>query len=459
MSLQVHNRFTGNFISEYPYEDEKALEDKFVKAEKAFENQLSKSERIAIFEKTISIMKSKVEELTKIAASEGGKPFKDSKAEVMRAINGVELGIRYMHDMKGEEIPMGMNASSENKWAFTVREPLGIVVSISAFNHPLNLTIHQTIPALAVGCPVIIKPARKTPNSCFNFVDILREAGLPEEWCQTIICERNVTDLLISDKRTRFVSFIGSSNVGWEVRKKLAPGAHIALEHGGVAPAIVDEYADVEKAIPPLLKASYYHAGQVCVSVQKIFVHQSKLEDFTSSFVLHAEKLKVGDPLDPETEVGPIINAKEIDRIIDWINQAKDDGAEILCGGNRLPNNCIEPTVVLNPNSKSPLMYQEAFGPVAVIIPFTNLDDAIKEANALPFVFQGCVFTENLDNALKVANKMKARSVMINEHAAFRVDWMPFGGDEESGHGTGGIPYSMKEMTREKMVVFKSTSL
>ena len=231
------------------------------------------------------------------------------------------------------------------------------------------------------------------------------------------------------------------------------------MEHGGVAPAIVDEHADVEKAIPPLIKASYYHAGQVCVSVQKIFVHQSKLEDFTASFVLHAEKLKVGDPLDPETEVGPIINVKEIDRIIDWINQAKDDGAEILCGGNRLPNNCIEPTVVLNPNPESPLMNQEAFGPVAVIIPFTDLDEAIEQANSLPFVFQGCVFTENLDNALKVANKMKARSVMINEHAAFRVDWMPFGGDEESGHGTGGIPYSMKEMTREKMVVFKSKNL
>jgi len=457
--LKVINPYNLELIKTIPLASKAELENKMTTAYSLFKDkskQIPAFNRIEILEKTITIMKERVEELTKLAAIEGGKPYQDSKVEVLRAINGVKLAIEHIGQMKGEQIPMGHTKSSVNRLAFTVREPIGVVASLSAFNHPLNLTIHQTIPAIAVGSPVIIKPASSTPLSCLAFVDILREAGLPKEWCQTIICRNDIAEKLATDQRVHYLSFIGSAKVGWYLRSKLAPGTRCALEHGGAAPVIVEPDADFDEIVPALMKGGFYHAGQVCVSVQRIYVHENIVDKVTEKLVEKAKKLIVGDPLDPKTEIGPLIDPKEVDRVEEWVNEAEKKGTKVLCGGKRISSTCYEPTILLNPPDDAKVSTKEIFGPVICIYSYKDRDKAIERANSLPLAFQASIFTKNLDTAFDTLNKLNAAAVMVNDHTAFRVDWMPFGGRESSGIGVGGIPYSMHEMTREKLMVFKS---
>lgn len=460
--LKIFSPYDGHLIKEVPVVTEKEGEQMLSEAYSLFndkQKKISKHRIIEILDNTAQIMGQRVEELAKTAAEEGGKPYQDSKVEVLRAINGVKLAIESIAKLKGEEIPMGLTKSSENRLAFTIREPIGVVFSISAFNHPLNLIVHQTIPAIAAGCPVLIKPASTTPLSCIKFVNILYEAGLPEEWCKTIICKAPVAEKLATDRRVNFMSFIGSAQIGWYLRSKLSSGTRYALEHGGVAPVIVEPDTEIDEAVPLLIKGGFYHAGQVCVSVQKIFVHENIISKFTEKFTAAASTLKVGDPLLPETEVGPLIVPEETDRIEDWVNKAQKGGGKILCGGKRINNFMYEPTVILNPPCDAEVTIHEVFGPVVCIYTYSNIDEAIQKANSLPFAFQAAVFTKNIDTAFKCLKEINASAVMINDHTAFRVDWMPFGGRDDSGVGIGGIPYSMQEMTREKLMIFKSKFL
>jgi acyl-CoA reductase-like NAD-dependent aldehyde dehydrogenase len=420
---------------------------------------LKPHQRIAILEKTAAIMSSRMEELTLQAAGEGGKPYMDSKVEVMRAINGVKLAAEHIGQLKGEEIPMGLTQASENRLGFTIREPIGVVFSISAFNHPLNLAVHQVITAVAAGCPVIIKPASSTPLSAISLKEILLEAGLPQGWCQVILCENQVAEKMVGDPRVHYLSFIGSARVGWHLRSKLAPGTRCALEHGGVAPVIVEADANLDEMIPALVKGGFYHAGQVCVSVQKVFVHQDILKDVSQAIANLARKLKVGDSLNPETEVGPLISPKEVDRVHQWVQEAVTGGAQLLCGGEKVSDTCYTPTVLLNPPKDCKVSTEEVFGPVVCVYSYEKREEAIAEANSLEVHFQAAVFTKNLDVALECVKKLDATAVMVNDHTAFRVDWMPFGGRDASGMGMGGIPYTMHEMTREKLMVFKSAAL
>ncbi|WP_268967880.1 aldehyde dehydrogenase family protein [Veronia nyctiphanis] len=323
----------------------------------------------------------------------------------------------------------------------------------------MNLIIHQTVPAIAVGCPVLVKPATTTPLSCIRFVEILKEAGLPEGWCQALVCDNTAASKLVSDERVNFLSFIGSAKVGWMLRSLLAPGTRCALEHGGAAPVIVDESADLDAVVPELTKGGFYHAGQVCVSVQRVYVHESICDEVATRISEGARKLKVGDPLDPETEVGPLILAQEVNRVSAWVEEAKAEGAKILCGGEKISDHCYAPTVILNPSETARVSQQEIFGPVVCVYSYTDKDDAIKRANSLPFAFQAAVYTQNLEDALYTSSRLNATAVMVNDHTAFRVDWMPFGGRDASGMGLGGIQYSMHDMTRDKMMVFKSPSL
>ncbi len=425
-------------------------------------NWLPAHQRIAIFERTIEIMSEQVEELTQLAASEGGKPYVDSKVEVLRAINGVKLAIEHIPQIKGEQIPMGHTESSANRLAYTQREPIGVVASVSAFNHPLNLIVHQAIPALAVGCPVLIKPAALTPLSCMRFVEILHQAGLPKGWCTALLASREDSQKMVCDPRVNFFSFIGSAKVGWMLQSKLSPGTRSALEHGGAAPVIVDQSvfegdsASAEDMLNNLCKGGFYHAGQVCVSVQRVYVHESRAEQFAEQLAQKAATLKVGDQLDPSTEVGPLITPQEVDRVADWVEQS---GGKVLCGGKRISETCYAPTVILDPDENANVSQREIFGPVVCIYSYSDKDEAISRANGLPFAFQASVFTKLLDDALDTSNKLNATAVMVNDHTAFRVDWMPFGGRDASGIGMGGIQYSMHEMTREKMMVIKSDVL
>ena len=288
--LDVNNPYNGELIKQVVVNSADDVEKALVKAHALFKDRsawLPAYERVDILERAVQIMGERVDELTRIAAEEGGKPYADSKVEVLRAINGLKLAIEHIPQIKGEQIPMGHTASSTNRLAFTQREPIGVVSSVSAFNHPLNLIVHQTVPAIAVGAPVIIKPAQTTPLSCLRFVEILKEAGLPDGWCQALVVENEDAEKLVVDERVNFFSFIGSAGVGWMLRSKLSPGTRCALEHGGAAPVIVDKSAAVDTIIDSLLKGGFYHAGQVCVSVQRVFVHESTCNEL-------AEKLAEG---------------------------------------------------------------------------------------------------------------------------------------------------------------------
>ncbi len=423
-------------------------------------NWLSLTQRIEILQKTAQIMGERADTLTLQAAREGGKPLMDSRVEVRRAIQGIHCCIDSLRNEGGEVVPMNITSASVGRLAMTTKEPVGVVVAVSAFNHPLNLIVHQVAPAIATGCPVIVKPAKDTPLSCLSFVEILYEAGLPESWCQALVIDdHELAEQLVTDERLGFFSFIGSASVGWMLRSKLAPGVRCALEHGGVAPVILLDDADLSCALPSLTKGSFYHAGQVCVSVQRIFVHQSIAEKFVAALAKSASQLRVGDPTLESTEVGPLIRPAEQQRVNDWVQEAIKSGADVLCGAKVSDHNCYMPTVLFNPSNDCKISKQEIFGPVVAVYSYTDIDEALRIANRLNVPFQAAVFTQNIDNAISIYRQFDASAVMINDHTAFRTDWMPFSGLRNAGLGVGGISHTMRDMQVEKLLVLNSPKL
>ncbi|NNJ97965.1 MAG: aldehyde dehydrogenase family protein [Gammaproteobacteria bacterium] len=423
-------------------------------------NWLPAEQRIQVLEKTAGIMQSRFDELAVEAAREGGKPLIDSKVEVARAIDGIKNCIEVLRAGHGDEIPMQKNAASMNRLAFTTHEPIGVVIAVSAFNHPLNLAVHQLGPAIAAGCPVIIKPAGDTPLSCFRLIGILREAGLPEAWCQGIVTsDLDVATQLVTDHRVAFFSFIGSAGVGWMLRSKLAPGTRCALEHGGVAPVIVAEDADLDDAVPLLAKAGFYHAGQVCVSVQRVYAQASIARELAERIAEAGKQMKVGNPILPDTEIGPLIRQAETDRVDEWVQDAVSKGTELISGGSKLSETTYEATVLFNPPDNAIISRNEVFGPVIQVYAFDHIDEAIARANALEVSFQAAVFSKNIDTCMYAFKHLNGSAIMVNDHTAFRVDWMPFAGLKHSGYGVGGIPHTFKDMQIEKMMVIRSPSL
>jgi acyl-CoA reductase-like NAD-dependent aldehyde dehydrogenase len=415
---------------------------------------LSPARRIEILRGAAKLMQDRAESLALEAAREGGKPLTDSRVEVARAIDGVLTCAELLRSEAGHVIPMNLDPASLGRLAFTQREPIGVVVAVSAFNHPLNLIVHQVGPAIAADCPVIVKPAEETPLSCYRFIGLLRECGLAEGWCQALVTESTaVSEQLVTDRRVGFFSFIGSAAVGWMLRSRLAPGTRCALEHGGAAPVLVAPDADLEAALPKLVKGGFYHAGQVCVSVQRVFAHRSIAKDLAEKLGQLAGKLRVGDPTLPETEVGPLIRHKEVLRVNQWVREALEGGAQLLCGGRALSDSCYEPTVLLDPPADCSLSQREVFGPVVCVYTYDTLDEAIGRANALPVAFQAAIFTRDYGTAMRAYTRLDASAVMLNDHTAFRVDWMPFAGLRESGLGVGGIPYTFRDMQIEKLFV------
>lgn len=457
--LQVVQAYDRAPITEIETDDEAALERKLQAAQAVFkdrDNWLKPHQRIAILRKLAGLLEARRDHFAMQIAREGGKPLPDAIVEANRAVDGVYNAAEELRNFAGREIPMGLSAAAADRWAFTTKEPIGIVAAISAFNHPLNLIVHQVAPAIAVGCPVIVKPAGTTPLSCIDFVRLVHEAGLPEAWCQTFVpLETALAEKFATDPRIAFLSFIGSAKVGWHLHSKLAHGARSALEHGGVAPAIVDKSADLAGIIEPIVKGGYYHAGQVCVSTQRIYVHDAVINDFTERLVARVKKLRTGDPTLADTEVGPLIIPKEADRVASWIDEAVKGGARLATGGKRLSETTLEPTVLIDPDPAARISSEEVFGPVVAIYRYSKLDDAIARANALPVAFQASIFAQDIDVAMRAANRLDASAVMVNDPTTFRTDWMPFAGRRVSGYGTGGIPYTMHDMTQEKMILLK----
>jgi acyl-CoA reductase-like NAD-dependent aldehyde dehydrogenase len=457
--LDVPNPFDLSVIESIPLQTADNAEQMLQKAHALFKNRdawLEPYQRIEILNNLAELVTAEQNDIAMLIAREGGKPLTDAKIEMARAIDGIGLAIKeLMRVERGEEIPMGHTKASEGRRAHMFYEPIGIVVAVSAFNHPFNLLIHQAIPAIATGCPVIVKPAGDTPLCALKLQELVDKSGLSEGWCQTIICDNDVAEKLVTDARLGFFSFIGSAKVGWMLRSKLAPGVRCALEHGGAAPVIVDKTADLDTAIPSLIKGGFYHSGQVCVSVQRVFVEESLMDAFSKRFTETASKLVVGDATKEETEAGPLIRPREVDRVDSWVQNAIEAGATLLTGGKKLSDTMYAPTVLLNPPTDAEVSTQEIFGPVVCLYSYSDRQEAINQANNLDVAFQAAVYTNDLSVAQDCIKRLDATAVMVNDHTAFRVDWMPFAGRRHSGHGIGGIGYTMHDMLTPKMAVFK----
>jgi acyl-CoA reductase-like NAD-dependent aldehyde dehydrogenase len=462
-SVTVHNPYDGTKIETIAAQGSSDVENALATAAALYAHReawLPLPKRIEILENAVAIMREDLEDLAMGIAREGGKPLADARVEARRAAVSLLTCVECLRTEPGTVHPMNVDAGSANRLAFTQNVPIGPVVAVSAFNHPLNLIVHQVGPAVAAGCPVIVKPADDTPLSCLRFVEILREAGLPDEWCQPLILpNRDDAEALVTDERVAFFSFIGSAKVGWYLRSKLSPGTRCALEHGGAAPVILAEDADQALALASILKGGFYHAGQVCVSVQRIFVPESMARDFAAELAKRAEKLVIGAATDAKTEVGPLIRPGEITRVDEWVQEAKSAGGEILCGGTTVSGHCYAPTVIYDPPADIRVSQREIFGPVLCVYPVRDLNEAIARSNDVPFSFQAALFTKDIDTALKAFKHVNASAVMVNDHTAFRVDWMPFAGLNVSGLGVGGIPHTLRDMQVEKMLVIKSDEI
>ncbi len=456
---QILSPYNSRLVGEVEIPDAEAVEQAFQNAEEMYKSlmvNMPAFQRAEILYKVSNLIKENTEELAQLIAAEGGKPVKDARVEVIRAANTVKMSGDTALTLNGTQLTMDRAKGSENHIAFTIKQPIGAVLAISAFNHPVNLICHQVATSFAAGNTVLVKPASQTALSCFKVVEFFKMAGLEDGVINVIPISGGETDKIVSDKRIRFITFIGSGEVGWNIKKKVHPGCGIALEHGGTAVAVVDKSADLSKALPSIIKGGFYHAGQVCVSTQNVFIHESIFETAKNTLIELAKKLITGDPNDEKTDVGPIINQPEHQRVIDWINLAKEAGANIELGGNAMPNQCIEPTILSNTNYDMLVMNSEIFGPVINLNPYNDLNKVINDCNNTPFMFQNAIYSKDIDVALHFARKVDSKAVIINDSTAFRVDWMPFGGSKESGYSVGGVQYSIEDVIEEKLIVIKN---
>jgi len=457
--LLVQAPYDRSVLAELAFTTSAEVEAALTAAHGAYRDRsqwLDPARRIDILRRLGRLLDARHGELAMGIAREGGKPLVDARVEVDRALSGIEKCAAGISQLVGREIPMNENAASLGRFAVSYREPRGVVLAVSAFNHPLNLLVHQVVTAVAAGCPVLVKPSLSTPLIAKQLIEACGEAGLPPAYAQLLVVPDEVTAELCADRRLAFLSFIGSAKVGWMLRARLAPGATCTLEHGGVAPVLIDETADIDDALPLLIKGAFYHAGQVCVSVQRIYVHESRAREVTERLADHALRLVVGDPTSERTDVGPLIRPREVTRVGDWVSEAIQSGAEVRCGGSALGETTFAPTVLWQPADDAKVSLEEVFGPVVSVYPYRTLDEAIRRANTGDSFFQAGLFTKRLDVALDVGRRLEGMAVLINDHSAFRVDWMPFGGHRLSGLGVGGLHESMRDMTVERLIVFRN---
>jgi len=399
-------------------------------------------------------IKSEAETLAQLIAGEGGKPLKDARIEVTRAAETFEL---CAHEALTNARP-SEKIALKGKQLYTFREPIGPVLALSAFNHPLNLLAHQVGSAIAAGCVVVFKPSQSTPLCGEWLQKILREIGVPASAAQILHAAVPEIQQLVARPEFQFVSFIGSAKVGWDLRTRLAPGTRLALEHGGQAPAIVWDDADLPQAITALLRGAFYHAGQVCISTQKIYVHQNIWDRFCDSFVLGAKKLVVGDARDPNTDVGPLIRPAEKTRLQEWMQEARKLGANILLEDTQERGaQYMGPTILTHVPHAAKIWREEAFGPVVCLQPFTDTESIWQEMRENPFQFEAAIFTQDPKRMEDAIMNMAAMTVVVNDHTAWRVDAMPFGGHRQSGLGMGGVKYSVEEQTRLKQIVLSGS--
>jgi glyceraldehyde-3-phosphate dehydrogenase (NADP+) len=419
----------------------------------AFEQtrKLPAYERGAIL-RSISVgIKARREELGRLIALEAGKPIRDALVEVDRAVLTFRLGAEEAERLVGEVIPLDLLASSRGRLGITRRFPIGPVAAISPFNFPLNLAAHKLAPAIAAGCSIVLKPPSKDPLTMLTVGEIIAEAGLPEGAVSILPMTRELGDRMVADERFKLLTFTGSPSVGWRMKER-AGHKKVVLELGGNAGVIVDKSADLDWAIKRCLVGAFSYAGQVCISVQRMIIHEDIWESFMSRFVAGAAKLKLGDPLDPETDLGPMVDATAAARAQRWVDEAVALGGKLLLGG-RAAGTAFPPTILTDTPVTAAVCSNEAFAPLVVAFPFRDFDDAIGQVNNSSFGLQTGVFTNDLANSWTAFNELEVGGVIINDVPTYRIDHMPYGGVKDSGLGREGLRWAIEDMTEVRIMV------
>ena len=394
------------------------------------------------------------EEVAQTISAEAGKPLKAARVEVSRAMSTYTMSAVQARTLAGEMVPMDASQAGVGKLAFTLRLPIGVVGAISPFNFPLNLVAHKLAPALAAGCAVVLKPASQTPLSALLLAELETEAGLPPGWLNVLVGPASeLGDVLVEDERVRALTFTGSGAVGWKLAER-APRKRVNLELGNATPVIVEADADLEAAATKLAANAFSFAGQSCISVQRIYVQRAAYDELLARFLPKVEALRVGDPADEETDVGPLIDRESRDRVLDWIEEARAAGAEVLSGGS-LEGELVRPTVLANARPDLKVSCEEVFGPVCTVGAYDTLDEAIGLANGTRYGLQAGIFTSSVKTALAAAQRLEFGGVTINEAPTFRADQMPYGGVKDSGNTREGPAWAVRELTEERLVVLE----
>ena len=423
-------------------------------AERAMKEPLPAHKRAEILVRVAGFLGRRHEELAQTITAEAGKPLKAARVEVSRAMSTYTMSAVQARTLAGEMVPMDASQVGAGKLAFTLRQPIGVVGAISPFNFPLNLVAHKLAPALAAGCAVVLKPASQTPLSALLLAELESEAGLPAGWLNVLVgTASEIGDVLVADDRVRAITFTGSGEVGW----KLAERAHrkrVNLELGNATPVIVAADADLEAAATKLAANAFSFAGQSCISIQRIYVQRAAYDELLARFLPKVEALKLGDPADEETDVGPLIDHSSRDRVLSWIDEARAAGADVLAGGS-LDGELVRPTVLANAGPELNVSCEEVFGPVCTVAAYDTVDEAIELANGTRYGLQAGIFTSSITTALEAARRLEFGGVMINEAPTFRADQMPYGGVKDSGNTREGPAWAVRELTEERLVVLE----
>jgi acyl-CoA reductase-like NAD-dependent aldehyde dehydrogenase len=421
-------------------------------AENAMRTPLPAHERARILDEVARLLADRVEDAAQLICAEAGKPLKAARVEAQRAVSTFTFAAVEARKLAGEVVPMDASAAGEGKLAFTLRLPIGIVGAISPFNFPLNLVAHKIAPALAAGCAVVLKPASATPLSALFLAELEQEAGLPAGWINVVVGSASeIGDVLVGDDRVKLITFTGSGDVGW----KLAERAHrkrVKLELGNATPAIVMPDAP-PGAAAKLAANAFSFAGQSCISVQRIYVVGDAYDGFVSELVPQVEALKVGDPSDEDTDVGPLITDDDRDRVLEWVRASK---GEVLTGGDVNGDGLVRPTVIAAPARDDKVECEEVFGPVVTVTRVETLDEAVERANATRYGLQAAIFSTNVRTCIDAARRLEFGGVCVNEAPTFRADQMPYGGVKASGNTKEGPAWTVHEMTEERLVVLQA---
>jgi len=454
--IEVRNPYDQSVVGEVPACGAAEVNEAVGAAQEALAaGAFPQFRRAQVLDRAAGLLRERQEEFARTIALEAGKPIKTARGEATRAVETFLFAAAACRDLGGEVLPMEATEAGVGKLGFTLRVPIGVVAAISPFNFPLNLVAHKVAPAIAAGCPVVLKPASVTPMSALALADLLEDAGLPAGYLHVVTGSgKAVGDPLVDDPRPRLVSFTGSPEVGWGIAAR-APRKRVKLELGSNSPLIVEPDADLDAVAAKVRVAGFSHAGQSCISTQRILVHRDIEDGLAAALRTAVQSLVLGDPLDEATDVGPLIAPEEAERVRRLIDDAVAGGAEIVCGGD-MEGSILRPTVLRNTRNDQDVCQREVFGPVVAMIAYGTFDEAIALANDSDFGLHAGVFTKDLGKALAAARRLEFGGVLVNEVPTFRADLQPYGGVKDSGNTREGPRFAVEEMTEMRFVSFQA---